>query len=84
MEKNGEKREILFKKRGIVVSDKMEKTVVVSVVSFETHTRYGKKYKITRRYKADDPEKKFKIGDLVEIVSCRPVSKEKRFKVIYS
>jgi small subunit ribosomal protein S17 len=84
MEKNGEKREILFKKRGIVVSDKMEKTVVVSVVSFETHPRYGKKYKITRRYKADDPEKKFKIGDLVEIVSCRPVSKEKRFKVIYS
>jgi small subunit ribosomal protein S17 len=83
MEKKPEKNKILFKKKGQVVQDKMDKTIVVSVVSFETHPKYKKKYKITKRYKAHDPENKFKIGEIVEIVPCRPISKEKKFKVIY-
>lgn len=83
MEKSAPKNKILFKKKGKVVRDKMDKTIVVSVVSFETHPKYKKKYKVTKRYKAHDPENKFKVGEMVEIVPCRPISKEKKFKVIY-
>ncbi len=83
MEKVALKNKILFKKKGEVVADKMDKTIVVSVVSFETHPKYKKKYKVTKRYKAHDPENKFKVGEMVEIVPCRPISKEKKFKVVY-
>lgn len=81
MEKNLDNK-ILIKKKGIVVSDKMEKTVVVAVESFKTHPKYLKKYKSTKRYKAHDAENKYKVGDVVEIVACRPISKDKRFKVV--
>ena len=81
MEKKTEK--ILLKKKGVVMQDKMDKTIVVAVVSFETHPKYKKKYKVTKRYKAHDPENKFKIGEIVEIMPCRPISKEKKFKVVY-
>jgi small subunit ribosomal protein S17 len=83
MEKPAEKSKILFKKKGKVMRGKMDKTIVVSVVSFETHPKYKKKYKVTKRYKAHDPENKFKTGEIVEIIPCRPISKEKKFKVIY-
>jgi small subunit ribosomal protein S17 len=83
MEKTAEKSKILFKKKGTVMKDKMDKTIVVSVVSFETHPKYKKKYKVTKRYKAHDPENKFKVGEIVEIIPCRPISKGKKFKVIY-
>lgn len=83
MKKPTEKSKILFKKKGKVMRDKMDKTIVVSVVSFETHPKYKKKYKVTKRYKAHDPENKFKAGEIVEIIPCRPISKEKKFKVVY-
>lgn len=83
MKKPVEKSKILFKKKGKIMRDKMDKTIVVSVVSFETHPKYKKKYKVTKRYKAHDPENKFKVGEIVEIIPCRPISKEKKFKVIY-
>lgn len=83
MEKKTEQNKILFKKKGKVVRDKMDKTIVISVVSFETHPKYKKKYKVTKRYKAHDPENKFKVGESAEIISCRPISKEKKFKVVY-
>ena len=76
-----EKNKIIIKKKGTVVSDKMDKTVVVAVVSFKTHTKYKKKYKSTKKYKAHDAENKYKVGDTVEIVPCRPMSKDKRYKV---
>ena len=68
--------------KGVVVSDKMEKTVVVSVSRFVKHPLYGKFYKISKRYKAHDEENKYKIGDQVEIIESKPISKDKRFKVI--
>mgnify|MGYP001583257149 CR=1 FL=1 len=68
--------------RGVVVGDKMDKTVVVSVSRFVKHPKYGKFYKINKKYKAHDEGNKFKIGDKVEIVETRPISKDKRFKVI--
>lgn len=82
MEKNIEKGKIIIKKKGIVISDKMAKTVVVAVDSFKTHPKYNKKYKSTKKYKAHDEEGKYKVGDSVEIIPCKPISKDKRYKVI--
>lgn len=82
MEKNIDKNKIIIRKKGVVVSDKMNKTVVVAVDSFKTHPKYKKKYKVTKRYKAHDEENKYKVGDVVEIVPTRPKSKEKSYKVL--
>ena len=68
--------------KGVVVSDKMDKTVVVSVSRFIKHPLYGKYYKVSKKYKAHDEENKYKVGDNVEIVETRPISKEKHFRVI--
>ena len=68
--------------RGVVVGDKMNKTVVVSVSRFIEHPKYGKFYKVSKKYKAHDEENKYKVGDNVEIVTTAPISKDKRFKVI--
>ena len=70
------------KRKGIVVSDKMDKTVVVAVESYKTHPKYLKKYRFTKRYKVHDQENKYKIGDAIEFVESSPISKNKRFKVI--
>jgi small subunit ribosomal protein S17 len=69
--------------KGVVVSDKMDKTVVVSVSRFVKHPKYGKFYKINKKYKAHDEENKCKIGDKVEIMETKPISKDKRFRVVY-
>jgi small subunit ribosomal protein S17 len=68
--------------KGVVVSDKMDKTVVVSVSRFIKHPLYGKFYKVSKKYKAHDENNKFKTGDKVEIVETRPISKDKRFIVV--
>ncbi len=82
MNNNSPKNKVITKHKGIVVSDKMAKTVVIAVESFKTHPKYGKKYKSTKRYKAHDEEKKYKVGDVVEITPCAPISKDKRHRVI--
>lgn len=69
--------------KGVVVSDKMEKTVVVSVSRFIKHPLYGKYYKVSKKYKAHDEENKYKVGDKVEIVETKPISKDKHFEVVY-
>jgi small subunit ribosomal protein S17 len=67
---------------GVVVSNKMQKTIVVSVSRLIKHPLYGKFYKVSKKYKAHDEENKYKVGDNVEIVETKPISKDKRFKVI--
>ena len=67
---------------GVVVSDKMDKTRVVLVERFAKHPKYGKFIHTSKKYKAHDPENKFKIGDKVSFVECRPLSKNKRWRVI--
>ena len=67
---------------GIVISDKMNKTVVVSVSRFVKHPKYGKFYRVNKKYKAHDEQNKYKTGDKVEIIETRPVSKDKRFQVV--
>lgn len=67
---------------GKVVSDKMDKTVVVNVQRYVAHKKYGKYYKIDKRYKAHDENNEYKVGDTVTIEECRPLSKDKNFTVI--
>lgn len=71
-----------LKLMGKVVSDKMDKTVVVTVSRFIEHPKYGKFYQVNKKYKAHDEENAYKTGDKVEIVSVRPISKDKNFKVL--
>ena len=66
---------------GKVVSDKMKDTIVVSVDRFVKHPKYAKYVQITKRYKAHDAGNTKKIGEQVEIVECRPLSKDKHFTV---
>ena len=67
---------------GKVVSDKMQKTVVVKVGRLQKHPKYERRYKIHKNYKAHDEKEEYKIGDKVVIEECRPISKEKRWRVI--
>lgn len=67
---------------GIVVSDKMDKTATVAVTRYVKHPKYGKYMRITKKYKSHDPENTYKEGDKVIIEECRPISKDKRFRVV--
>ena len=68
--------------KGVVVSDKMDKTVVVEVTRCVEHKKYGKRIKKSKKYKAHDEKNEKKIGDNVSIEETRPISKDKKFKVI--
>jgi small subunit ribosomal protein S17 len=68
-------------KVGRVVSDKMDKTVVVAVEETVTHRLYHRHLKKTKKFHAHDEENRCKVGDVVEIVSSRPLSKTKRWRV---
>lgn len=68
--------------QGIVVSDRMQKTVVVSVERRKKHRLYHKVVTLTQRYKAHDETDQCHRGDVVRIEECRPMSKEKRWRVI--
>lgn len=67
---------------GVVVSDKMDKTVVVAVERLERHPIYQKRMRITSRFKAHDEENACREGDRVRIMETRPLSKEKRWRVV--
>lgn len=69
--------------QGTVVSDAMDKTVVVEVGRFVKHPKYKKFYTISKKYHAHDEKNQYKIGDVVEIIETRPISKKKSFIVIY-
>ncbi len=68
--------------KGVVVSDKQDKTVVVRVESLKEHPRYKKRYKSHKRYKAHDEKGEIKEGDNVVIEQTRPLSKEKKWRVV--
>jgi small subunit ribosomal protein S17 len=79
MNKDNKKKNNTKEKIGIVVSDKMDKTVVVKIDRLKMHPIYRKKYKISKKYKAHDIENKFKVGDKVKIIESKPISKEKKW-----
>jgi small subunit ribosomal protein S17 len=78
--KTADKKGRLFK--GVVVSDKMDKTVVVLVNRYKEHPKYKKRYKISEKYKAHDEKNEYQKGDKVIIQESRPISKDKRWVVI--
>jgi len=67
---------------GRVVSDKMDKTVVLAVTRRIAHSRYNKVVKRTTKYKAHDEKNECKVGDMVRVIETRPISKDKRWKVL--
>lgn len=75
--------EIIRKKfRGVVIGDKMDKTIVVKVERIKIHPKYHKRYKVSRKYKVHDEAGTYKVGDQVTFIECRPLSKDKRWRVL--
>ncbi|MCX6721921.1 MAG: 30S ribosomal protein S17 [Candidatus Staskawiczbacteria bacterium] len=68
--------------QGIVVSDKMQKTVVVEVESIKEHPKYKRRYKTHKRFKAHDETRQYHVGDKVVIEETKPMSKDKNWIVI--
>ena len=67
---------------GTVVSDKMDKTVIVAVERMKKHPLYGKTIRVTKKYKVHDEENLSRQGDRVKIMETRPLSKEKRWRLV--
>jgi small subunit ribosomal protein S17 len=67
---------------GKVVSDKMDKTIVVAVETYKRHSLYHKRIKYTKKYKAHDENNEAKVGDTVRIMETRPLSKDKRWRLV--
>ncbi|CAH1219623.1 30S ribosomal protein S17 [Paenibacillus plantiphilus] len=67
---------------GKVVSDKMDKTIVVAIETYKKHDLYHKRIKYTKKFKAHDENNEAKIGDVVKIMETRPLSKDKRFRLV--
>lgn len=67
---------------GMVVSNKMDKTIVVAVEDFVRHSLYGKAVKRTKKFKAHDENNECNIGDKVRIMETRPLSKDKRWRLV--
>ncbi len=68
--------------KGVVVSDKMTKTVVVEVSSLKKHPKYKKYFKVSKKYKAHDEENQYHTGDKVLKKETRPMSKDKRWIIV--
>lgn len=77
-----EERNLRRTKIGVVTSNKMDKTITVSVLSNKRDPLYGKVYKSTKKFKAHDENNECNIGDKVEIMETRPMSKDKYFRLI--
>lgn len=68
--------------QGVVVSDKMNKTRVVAVTGTKKHPKYLRLYKVTHRFKAHDENNEYKTGDVVIIEESRPLSRDKRWRIV--
>ncbi|PIS42265.1 MAG: 30S ribosomal protein S17 [Candidatus Kerfeldbacteria bacterium CG08_land_8_20_14_0_20_40_16] len=80
------RRAIVAKRKrfsGVVIGDAMDKTIVIRINRVKSHPKYRKQYTIIKKFKVHDPQNKYHKGDQVEFVECRPISKEKRWRVIY-
>jgi len=68
--------------QGVVTSDKMQKTVVVRVDRMKMNTKYKRRYRVSKKYKAHDEKNDFHIGDKVTMEETRPLSKDKRWRIV--
>lgn len=82
METASQSKKTLRVLHGVVVSDKMKDTVVVAVHRLVKHSKYRKYLRVTKRYKAHDAGNTKHTGDRVEIAECRPISKDKHFRIL--
>ena len=78
MERKNTKRGL----RGVVCSDKMDKTIVVEISEKKAHPLYGKQTKFSRKFKAHDENNEAKVGDTVEIIETRKLSRDKHFRLL--
>jgi len=69
-------------KQGTIIKKLDQRTAVVETFLMKSHPIYKKKFKVVKKYLADDKDDKFKVGDIVYIQECRPISKTKRFEVV--
>ncbi|MFH0955643.1 MAG: 30S ribosomal protein S17 [Candidatus Falkowbacteria bacterium] len=84
IKQNNFKKETIKRKfSGVVIGDKMNKTRVVLVESSKVHPMYKKRYVVSKKYKVHDEKNLYKIGDKVRFLECRPLSKDKRWRMIY-
>jgi small subunit ribosomal protein S17 len=67
--------------QGTVVSDKADKTIIVLVETQVSHPKYKKRVKVSKKYAVHDENNKFKTGETVKIIECRPISKSKKWEV---
>jgi small subunit ribosomal protein S17 len=79
---NKENKIIRRRFSGVVVSDKMDKTIVVRVETVKRDPKYKKRYAAAKKFKVHDENNNFKEGDKVEFVECRPLSKDKKWRVL--
>lgn len=78
------KRQVIRRKfNGVVTSDKMDKTRIVAVTSAKIYPKYLKRYKVSKKFKVHDEKNQYKVGDKVSFIECRPISKDKRWRMIY-
>jgi len=77
-----EERNLRKVRQGVVVSDKMEKTVVVAIEAMVQHPLYGRIVKQTKKFKAHNENNEARLGDTVRIMETRPLSKEKCWRVV--
>ncbi len=83
-QKKIEKKNAFVRKiSGIVVSTKMEKTIVVKVNIVKIHSKYKKRFTRSKKYKVHDEKEQCKVGDKVNFAECRPISKYKKWRVLY-
>lgn len=68
--------------RGLVTSDKMTQTIVITVTRTKQHPLYGRTMKSSKKYKAHDEHGEAGVGDTVEVMACRPISKEKSWRLV--
>ena len=68
--------------RGLISSDKMQQTIVVTVTRIKQHPLYGRTMKSSKKYKAHDEHNEAGVGDTVDIMACRPISKEKSWRLV--
>lgn len=72
----------VHKFQGVVISDKMAKTIVVKIDRKVAHPKYKKSFIVSKKYKVHDENKKYKVGDTVTFVGCRPYSKDKKWRAL--
>ncbi len=74
--------EVVRKLKGVIVSNKMQKTVVIRTDRLKKHPKYQKYYRASTKLKAHDEKGEYRVGDAVEIQETRPLSKDKRWRVV--